>query len=694
MKKKCLFFVLVLFLFFLVFAAENNIRNRPAMPFPSLYIISDSHPFYMPRTQWHEGIVSLRGFSNYDDFNNVPVSIRGRGNSTWMLDAAVVKRPLRLRFDTPRPVMGSNAVAQDWILLANHFDPTLLRNYSAFYFTGQMNTAMHFVPMGKFIHLYINGEYVGLYLLADERDVNPQRMDLYWNEDPRLSDFFLHYCIRTPYTWGRTEGDHFVRVNGRSYDIRFPVSGSQRRAQADYIQEFLYNVSYAIRSRNFDDIIKIIDLDSFVDAFIVYDLFHNLSLHYSSTFFSIQGQGEYRRLYMGPVWDFDHGYTVDATVPIIYGSMYFRGNAYYNYWYINLMRIPEFRHALTTRWNELMEKGIQRQTITHMLHVANTNQNDFERNFKRHAVLGTGLPGMHPEQRNIDSFATQVTWFADWLETRIAWLDEYFNNELIRLFTAQLKITITNAELMYTNAVYSDSAYTVLYGQPFWSRGETILLASAINDAKKVLENEEITQSEIDEAAENLATVLAGFIDQAGIGVYRPAGWEHVDLGVWSGRRFRREDGTLAIGVYRVGESFDFSGWHIFDEGSQTNIAGRHIWDLAQVAEIQGNGWIIWDDYILYIMNGELATGLQFTASLPEWAYYHFFSAAAPYKLLGRLLPGWNMNPETYEVLYLLNNGTLKRNVTMEMPYIWNEEIKKIAVFDHDGVVSWSEITD
>lgn len=458
-----------------------------AWPWPSLHLELDTHPFDMPRTQWQDGTASLTGFTRRGDFEDVAVRIRGRGSSTWYREPGPEKRPLRIRFtDGERTLLGTTYAAQDWILLANQFDPTQLRTYSVFYFVSLLGPSSSFVPMTRFVHLYINQEYVGVYLAIDERDAGQGRMELTWHPNPELSEFFLHYCVRAAYGDG-TEGNHYVRVNGRTYEIRFPNSGTRRRAHADYIRSYLYAVSHAIRSRNFNEIERLIDVDSFVDFFIINELFHNLSPNYSSTFMSIQGIGESRRLVMGPVWDFDHGYGGGPERSILYGHMYHEGIIRYSYWYMHLLRVPEFRHALSLRWQALREEGIPQQTIDHLLYMADTYQDHFNRNFTRHPVLGTALPGGHPAQGTLHTFDEQVSWLANWLEARILWLDDFFDDEIPRLFSIELWIAIAKADLILQQA---DHPY---YDEAFGS------LALITSQARALLSAPGITQADIDE---------------------------------------------------------------------------------------------------------------------------------------------------------------------------------------------------
>ncbi|MCL2447216.1 MAG: CotH kinase family protein [Oscillospiraceae bacterium] len=407
--------LLVLVLGAQVFGLSASATQAQTWGLPSMHITAENHPFHMERATWHDGMVSVSDFSAEGDFEPVDVRLRGRGHSTWWANDAARKRPLRLRFEQEhRSMFGSEYVARDWILLANHFDASLLRNYAALDFARRMGVNMQYVPMAQNFHLYINDEYAGVYLLTDERDVNPGRMNLTFNEDPALSEFFLEFCVRVP-NEGGTEGDHFVMVNDRPYDIRFPGSGSQRRAHADHLRGFIYEVSEAIRDGCWCTIERLIDVDSFVDFYIVNELFHNRSLHYSSKFMNITMQDGRQRLAMGPIWDFDHNYGGGPRSLILSRSPL---EPYYepNYWFPNLLQRPYFSEAVTSRWNQLVADGIPQATAARVRHMADTYRADFERN---HAHFG--IEGL---ERNTRSFV-------NWLETRTDFLTAHFNGNMI-----------------------------------------------------------------------------------------------------------------------------------------------------------------------------------------------------------------------------------------------------------------------
>jgi len=380
--------------------------------FPSLHIYSELDPFDIDRELWHDGHIG-----------NLSVRLRGRGNSTWWNGPD--KRPLRFRFEQPMSVLGSENIARDWILLANHFDKSLLRNYAALNFAGMLG-GMDFVPSATNLHLYVNGEYMGVYLLTDERDVGPGRMELEWNEDPSLSGFFLELDARAPD--GGTEDEDFVMVNGMAFDLRWPGSSLMTPEHVEYVKDYLEAVSLAVRSQNFEEIVELIDITTFVDFYLVQEFFKNADVHSLSVFMHIKGEGDERRLFMGPVWDFDiaAGNLREQMLGEGPENLY---AAIVNYWYRNLMNTPEFFDAVVTRWNEIRDEAVA-QTIALVQETAIRYQAEFERNFERHPIMGVEKWSTPDEILMIEDFMSHVDYLINWMQGRADWLDDAFNGRI------------------------------------------------------------------------------------------------------------------------------------------------------------------------------------------------------------------------------------------------------------------------
>ncbi|MCL2530529.1 MAG: CotH kinase family protein [Oscillospiraceae bacterium] len=404
--------------------------------FPSLHIQANGVPF-VHRELWIDSTFTLTCDVNGEfEFENVYGRIRGRGQSSWRRHEE--KRGIRVRFDLPQHMLDSYGAHREWVLVANHGDKTLMRNYTA-YHLGQLLPGMEWSPFARFVHLYVNDEYMGVYMLADERNLGPGRLDITPHANPAISEYFLEWDWRL-YRDGNVEGVDYFRINTSPggyvfctrfstrnrdmlYEIRVPSNTTP--GHMEYARYFIERVSRAIRSRDFERISALIDIPSMIDFYIVQELSMNVDSGASSVFMQIRGQGENRRLHMGPIWDFDvaFGNTDWVTNQTPYG-FYAEGRSY---WYSNLIRTPEFRAALEARWNELIYDAIF-ETLDHIQQLAIEYEESFERNFLRHEIMGVYVWPNPPRIVEIDTFMGQVDDLVDWITRRTNYLNGRFNS--------------------------------------------------------------------------------------------------------------------------------------------------------------------------------------------------------------------------------------------------------------------------
>ena len=391
---------------------------------PSLRITSELHPFEVDRLLWHEGFVS---FSN--EFEDIGVQLRGRGNSTWLHWEE--RRPFRLRFHEPRVMLESGYGHRDWIMLANSFDQTQMRNYFTFYLANLMgNTG--FVPDSRFVHLYINDDYIGVYQLVDERDIGRGRLDLLIQTDPTRSEYLIEMDRR----WGDDEAiDIMINDRRRPHDIRFPSGRQQTPDHIEYVCQYLYEITEAIQSHDWERIITVIDVPSFVEFYLVHEIVQSQDVAWASSFMQIRGQENDRRLYMGPLWDFDMTFGMrqneracsserrGTPEGIPWVASYKR-----HWWFRELIQIPEFKAEVLIRWNEIKDDELPR-TIQEVERLVSTYQADFERSYLYQSFMqGSAEVYCIGDHEQLETYIEHVEFLFDFIDRRITWLDSYFNS--------------------------------------------------------------------------------------------------------------------------------------------------------------------------------------------------------------------------------------------------------------------------
>jgi len=382
-------------------------------------------PNALHRNIWRDTTVSLSGTPFA--FGEVGAQARGRGNSSWA--AMGNKRPLRFRFrhyvdgvrnDTPRPMFGSSYSAMDWTLIANAVDHSLMRSYAA-YFLGHLLSGLDFSPARHFLHLYMNGEYRGVYMLSDQMEAG--RMGLLANRGlpPYRNDYFLEMCHRVPEENAGYSYVYFI-VQGQPFEIRYPGNAIRREGGWDFAKNFMHMVDAALVSGDVGAISRLIDIPSFIDFYLVQELFKNRDVGFSSVFFQIRQVNGNPKLFAGPLWDFDlssgshfnRDWNSDRSPQ---GAWAATQNRFFRY----LMNTDWFREKAGARWSEIRNDEVQ-EMIARIRHLSATYRSCFERNFRRWPNKNVWVTA--PELVRMP-FAGQVDFLINWLERRKVWMDGF-----------------------------------------------------------------------------------------------------------------------------------------------------------------------------------------------------------------------------------------------------------------------------
>lgn len=219
-------------------------------------------------------------------------SIKGRGNATWIQK----KKPYSLRLYSQADLLGMGK-AQNWILLANAYDYSNLRNKLAFDLAA--DAGMAFSPEIQWVDLYLNGEFAGLYMLCERNEVHPQRVDI-GEEGSFLVSMELQPRLEE-------QGYPFVTTNSGA-DFRVHYADMEEAA----LQRMLQSVENAIAAEDGVDPItgknwqELIDLDSWAKKYLLEEILGNYDAGSVSQYFYLDGKDADGKIYAGPVWDYDN----------------------------------------------------------------------------------------------------------------------------------------------------------------------------------------------------------------------------------------------------------------------------------------------------------------------------------------------------------------------------------------------------
>lgn len=159
-------------------------ENDMALDDPSLILPDEHHGLngHLPVYDYVDAVISVRDCEGFE-LENVEAQVKIRGNYT----STYPKRPIRIKFDEKQPMCGLNEgrKLKSWVLLAEYKDPSLFRNSAALYIANSLYSSTgNYASDFRNVEVYLNGEYNGLYVLAEQQQVNKYRVDVPEPEDP------------------------------------------------------------------------------------------------------------------------------------------------------------------------------------------------------------------------------------------------------------------------------------------------------------------------------------------------------------------------------------------------------------------------------------------------------------------------------------------------------------------------------
>ena len=217
------------------------------------------------------------------------VLFKVRGNSTAL--PFVTKKAYTFKFNTKKDLFGMGK-GKKWALLANTFDPTLLRNYIAFDLAHKMG--LEYTCEQRFVELWVDGSCRGCYTLMEPVQQGKDRVDIDLGSNGGLNDFLIEREA------SRTEdGVTYFKTDG----IRFSVSEPEEPTdeQLAYIQSVMDDILATLKTGDRDAISAKLDIASFTRFYLLNELYKTADFNFSSVFFYYKSGV----LYAGPAWDYD-----------------------------------------------------------------------------------------------------------------------------------------------------------------------------------------------------------------------------------------------------------------------------------------------------------------------------------------------------------------------------------------------------
>lgn len=242
------------------------------------------------------------------DYVNIK-KIKGRGNTTWdytdkkSFNVTFSSNLAGTAFGTQFKFNGAK-----YSLLANYKDPSLARNEILYTLADEMGVT--YSPNTAVIDLYMNGLYMGTYLMTEKIEVGKKELisdisdSLYKDDTTSANGFSFLMELDTN---ASPEDYSFSAYGDQVLTIKEPEAGTD--FTTNYIKARYEELIGALndQTKTTEELNEIIDVESLAKFFLLNELAKNCDIGVSSTYFvykydPVKNTGKF---YASPVWDMD-----------------------------------------------------------------------------------------------------------------------------------------------------------------------------------------------------------------------------------------------------------------------------------------------------------------------------------------------------------------------------------------------------
>lgn len=227
------------------------------------------------------------------------ISIKGRGNSSWVFP----KKPYNFTIyknskydDKKKAELIPGVKAKKWSLLSNYVDSSLLRNKVAMDLANDMGIGLE----TRFVDLWMNGDYLGNYLLTPKKDANSP------------DGGFIIENDHIPAT-GSDAADQFDFPNiyvmpGKHNVINIDDIGDDAKAKGvtkASIEKYFKKAWNTVLDYDSEEYQKYFDIDSFAKLYLMIEVSKTYDCYAGNIIMRRRGLSKKDKLVAGPAWDYD-----------------------------------------------------------------------------------------------------------------------------------------------------------------------------------------------------------------------------------------------------------------------------------------------------------------------------------------------------------------------------------------------------
>ena len=383
---------------------------------PSVYVVTDDGQPILSK-DYRTATISIVGTTtNAYDISNVTMQIKGRGNSSWngTRDTSIYdsKNSYSIKLDKKAQLLGlGSAKSKKWVLSANKFDLSGLRNWVCWDLADRMGT-ISFTPDCAWVHLYVNGDYRGMYVLCEKIDAATGRVEV---DDSATGNPDKGYLIEIDFR-GDSDTDPYFYISGYGtnetveFVIKSDIEGDQDIA---FIKDYVQNCHNAILGGNRATIEQWVDLPSLVDMYIIEELSKDCDAGRASFYIAKDTGG---KLFFTAPWDFDFGFGTYGPATNTSGLVSTGENCCK--WFASLITRSWFRQLVMNRMTELA--GAKDDMLEALRDKAEEIRTGADRNAEYWNLYGRNFHGYVSGQVSgrLHNWDEHIDFLVDWINER------------------------------------------------------------------------------------------------------------------------------------------------------------------------------------------------------------------------------------------------------------------------------------
>ena len=251
---------------------------------------------------------------------NVCMSMKGRGNSTWSMP----KKPYNItlykneKYDSveknttkKKLILNSKTDSKKWTLLANYFDNALVRNKVAFDLAKDMGIGLD----SQFVDLWMNGEYLGNYMLCPKKDYKHYDNGFVIENDHIPDD--TEEQFKFPKMHNMPLKHNMINVDDIGDDA------ATAGVNLAWIENWFTEKWDTVLDYDSEEYQKHFDLESWAKMFLMFEVSKTYDCYAGNIIMYVENIDEDDVLKAGPAWDYDiafgrtlHKFLVGVSEPI------------------------------------------------------------------------------------------------------------------------------------------------------------------------------------------------------------------------------------------------------------------------------------------------------------------------------------------------------------------------------------------